>query len=115
MVTAMNRPVQLITAASRIVPNSSLGTQAEQTSSENQVTEEILDEDSSAESNDTSAVPVRKRGGPKTDRNAGIKLVPDLDFVPDDKQSLRKFFAEKDPKKRHGTNSCARALHAAHT
>jgi hypothetical protein len=100
MVTAMNRPVQLITAASRIAPNSrtALGAQAEQTASEDQVAAETVDEGSSAESNDTPAVPTRKRGGPKSDRNAGIKLVPDLDFVPDGKQTLKKFFAEKGPK-----------------
>jgi hypothetical protein len=100
MVTAMNRPAQLITVASRIAPNSpaGLGTQADQTASENQVAAETLDEGSSAESNDTPPVLTRKRGGPKTDRNAGIKLVPDIDFVPDGKQALKKFIAEKEPK-----------------
>jgi len=57
-----------------------------------------VDEVSLAESNDSAAVPTRKRGGPKTDRNAGIKLVPDLDFVPNGKEALKKFFAEKEPK-----------------
>jgi hypothetical protein len=100
MVTAMNRPIQLVTAASRIAPNSlaALGAQAEQTASEDQVAVETLDEGASAESNDTPTVLTRRRGGPKTDRNAGIKLVPDLDFVPDGKEALKKFFAEKEPK-----------------
>jgi len=40
----------------------------------------------------------RKRGeGEKTDRNAGIVAVPDLDFVPDGKQALKEFFAKKAP------------------
>jgi hypothetical protein len=101
MVTAMNRPVQLITAPSRIAPNSpaGLGTQAEQPAFEDQTSAETLDDGPSVESNDTSAGPTRKRGGgPKTDRNAGIKLVPNLDFVPDGEDALKKFFAEKGPK-----------------
>lgn len=40
----------------------------------------------------------RKRGeGTKTDRNAGINPVADLDFVPDSKPALKAFFAEKAP------------------
>jgi hypothetical protein len=40
----------------------------------------------------------KKRGdGRPQDRNAGIKLVGDIDFVPTGKQSLKDFFAEKAP------------------
>ena len=40
----------------------------------------------------------RKRGaGPKVDRNAGLVAVPDVDFIPDDKQPLRQFFTDKSP------------------
>jgi hypothetical protein len=40
----------------------------------------------------------KKRGdGDRKDRNAGIKPVGDIDFVPDGKQSLKEFFAEKAP------------------
>src|ERR1700722_10703990 len=38
----------------------------------------------------------QKRGqGPKKDRNAGIELVGNLDFVPKGKPALKTFFAEK--------------------
>lgn len=40
----------------------------------------------------------KKRGeGTKTDRNAGISPVADLNFVPRDKPALKAFFAEKAP------------------
>jgi hypothetical protein len=40
----------------------------------------------------------KKRGeGKPQDRNAGIKLVGDIDFVPNGKQSLKDLFAEKAP------------------
>ena len=40
----------------------------------------------------------KKRGeGTKTDRNAGINPVTDLNFVPNDKPALKAFFAEKAP------------------
>ena len=101
MVTAMNRPSQLITAPPRTVTSSpaGLGAQADQSASQEQPTAEALDDASPGESNEPPVGSVRKRGGgPKTDRNAGIKLVPDLDFVPDGKEPLKKFFAEKEPK-----------------
>lgn len=36
--------------------------------------------------------------GKKTDRNAGLNLVPDLNFRPDGKQALKQFVVEKSPK-----------------
>ena len=40
----------------------------------------------------------RRRGdGQKVDRNAGIELVPNLDFVPTGKTPLKTFFVEKSP------------------
>lgn len=40
----------------------------------------------------------KKRGkGDRKDRNAGIKLIGDIDFVPTGNQSLKDFFAEKAP------------------
>lgn len=42
------------------------------------------------------AAPVKKRGtGPKRDYNAGIELVPNLDFRPANQPSLRDFFAAR--------------------
>jgi hypothetical protein len=101
MVAAMNRP-QVVTAPSRINGNSTavFAAQAEEVVSEDEFSPDTVEDVSLEQSNETSAVPARKRGtGPKVDRNAGIKLVPDLDFVPDGKQPLKAFFAEKDPKK----------------
>jgi hypothetical protein len=101
MVAAMNRPVHLINGASRAAGNSrhALAGQTEEAGSDNEVVEsEAADEVALTESDETSPAPARKRGlGPKQDRNAGIKLVPDIDFVPDGKQSLKSFFAEKAP------------------
>lgn len=37
--------------------------------------------------------------GKKVSRNAGLKLVPDLNFRPDGKQALKEFVVEKSPKK----------------
>ena len=100
MVSAMNRPVQLVTAPVRTVqiPSTGLDTHTEQPASDDQAAGEAIEDASSLDSIDTAGAPTRKRGGgPKIDRNAGIKLVPDLDFVPNGKESLKKFFAEKDP------------------
>jgi len=48
---------------------------------------------------ETENAPLRqKRGqGPKKDRNAGIELVGNLDFVPKGKPALKSFFTEKAP------------------
>ncbi|MGC4030548.1 MAG: hypothetical protein QM754_02205 [Tepidisphaeraceae bacterium] len=47
----------------------------------------------------TAAQPRTQRGqGPKQDRNAGITVVGDVDFVPSGKTPLKVFFAEKKPK-----------------
>lgn len=52
------------------------------------------EEDQSAQSSQR-----KQRGkGVKVDRNAGIQAVPDLDFVPDNKLSLKQFYAGKNPK-----------------
>src|SRR5712671_2505999 len=48
-----------------------------------------------------SAPPIarRPRGtGKKVDRNAGLTFVPDLDFRPNGKQSLKEFLDQKSPK-----------------
>lgn len=45
----------------------------------------------------TDQVPKKRREGDRKDRNAGIKLVGDIDFVPSGKQSLKAFFALKAP------------------
>lgn len=102
VVAAMNRSgaVQIGAPTARIGSKSPVAVtpEAEQSSTDNEEAAVITDEGSSAESNDT-ATRTRKRGtGPKTDRNAGIELVPDLNFKPGGKTSLREFVAEKAPK-----------------
>jgi hypothetical protein len=100
VVAAMNRSgaVQLTAPTARIGTNPSAATSAksERVVSESDEATDTTD-DGTTETNDTP--PTRKRGlGPKRDRNDGIKLDPDIDFVPEGKQSLKQFFAEKAPK-----------------
>jgi hypothetical protein len=63
--------------------------------------EEVIDVESTGAEDAAEAAPtVRKaRGtGPKKDWNEGIKVVPDLDFRPEGKPTLRDFDTEKAPK-----------------
>lgn len=54
--------------------------------------------DSNGDNSSGSDALRKKRGeGERKDRNAGIKLVGDIDFFPDGKLSLKDFFAEKAP------------------
>lgn len=54
--------------------------------------------DSPIEPSIESSPPRKKRGdGERIDRNAGIDLIGDIDFVPNDHQSLKEFFADKNP------------------
>lgn len=103
MFAAMNRPAQLVNGSGARAAHSpaTLAAQAEQVVAEDEAAPDSVDEAASLETDDAArAVVARKRGaGQKVDRNAGIKPVPDIDFVPDGKQSLKGFFAEKDPKK----------------
>jgi hypothetical protein len=41
---------------------------------------------------------LKRGGGDRKDRNAGVKPLGDIDFVPSGKQSLKDFFAEKAPR-----------------
>jgi hypothetical protein len=102
VVAAMNRSgaVQIAAPTARIGSKSLVAVtpEAEQSSTDNEEATDIPEESLSAESNDTTAT-TRKRGtGAKKDRNAGINLVPNLDFRPKGKQSLKEFFAEKMPR-----------------
>ncbi|MCZ6653748.1 MAG: hypothetical protein O7D91_12070 [Planctomycetota bacterium] len=57
-----------------------------------------LEVDATAGTSEGSSASRRRRGdGPKTDRNARLELVRDLDFIPDGKASLKAFMAEKAP------------------
>ena len=67
-----------------------------------QVVEEAIDQVEEVETPDEeSAAPNTRKArgsGRKTDRNAGLTLVPDLDFRPNGKQALKEFVDEKKPK-----------------
>jgi|SRR5581483_1853978 len=97
MVAAMNRPVQMIPArTSNANAQGTLSAQLESTASVDEGVENIEEfEDTNDETPVTSRKP--RGAGPKKDRNAGIELVPNLDFVPDGKPALKAFFAEKAP------------------
>jgi hypothetical protein len=101
MVAAMTRPFQVVNGVSRMPGNPAvtLAAQGEEDATEPELSGSPVEQESLPESDEAPAAPVRKRGvGPKVDRNAGIKLVPDIDFVPDGKPSLKTFYAEKAPK-----------------
>ena len=94
VVTAMSRPGHTRIATN---PQAALSTQTEQAVSG----EEVAGDSEEVEAPELNGTPVRvrKRGqGPKADRNAGIKVVPDLNFRPNGKPALKDFFAEKTPK-----------------
>jgi hypothetical protein len=94
MISAMSRPVRIV----HVKANGETPTLTQQDVESDSV-DEVLDRDSfSEESSQSETNGGRKpRGsGPKTDRNAGIALVHDLDFRPQGHPALREFFAEKD-------------------
>jgi hypothetical protein len=67
---------------------------------ENQEIDEAADPsvDGADDSGDGTSLPRKKRGqGEAKDRNAGIKPIGDIDFVPKEGKSLKTFFTEKSP------------------
>jgi hypothetical protein len=64
--------------------------------------EELIDQvadDAAMDDGPASAPPRKPRGsGKKVDRNSGLGLVPNLNFMPAGKQPVKDFIAEKDPK-----------------
>jgi len=93
MVAAMSRPVRIIQTKS-IDDVPALVQQENDTPTIN----EILDSEAPSAPGKEADVARKPRGsGPKTDRNAGIALVPDLNFRPENSPTLREFFAEKAP------------------
>lgn len=96
MVSAMSRPVRLV---SEHKPNGSAVGLLEHPAVED--VEEVIGqmEDSEVAGLEPATSNARRpRGsGKKTDRNAGIRLVPDLNFRPDGKQALRDFVEQKAP------------------
>jgi len=97
MLSAMSRPVRVI---SEHKANGNAAVLLQHADAD--VVEEPSNQVEEIEPSGQESAPpnVRKpRGaGKKIDRNAGLKLVPDLNFRPDGEQALKEFVDEKNPK-----------------
>jgi len=96
MVSAMSRPVRVI---SEQKGNGKAAALIQQSDVEE--VDDVIEQDEVSELVDEeSASPARKaRGsGKKVDRNAGLELVPNMDFRPSGKQALKDFLEKKSPK-----------------
>ncbi len=97
MVSAMSRPVRVISEQSA---NGKAPVLLQQAHVEE--VEEAIDQAEEVEDLDEESAPLnarRPRGtGRRVDRNAGLNLVPDLNFRPNGKQSLKEFVDEKNSK-----------------
>lgn len=104
-VERMRRPADVVRPLMKHITNTTGDADGQSARSESTLPdgEETSDSqlvETDAEANQTATTPSgrQKRGlGPKTDRNAGIAIVPDLNFVPSGKPALKAFFAEKAP------------------
>jgi hypothetical protein len=100
MLAAMNRTSQPLRVISEQRANGKAAVLPPQ--SEVEEVEEAGDQAEEVEvPGEESAPPIarRTRGtGNKVDRNAGLTLVPNLNFRPDGKQTLKEFLDEKSPK-----------------
>jgi hypothetical protein len=99
MLSAMSRPVRVI-SEQKANGNAAVLLQH----GDVEAVEEAIDQVDGVETAEEQSAPppnARKpRGtGKKVDRNAGLKLVPDLDFRPNGEQALKDFLDEKKPKK----------------
>lgn len=97
MVSAMSQPVRVIQVKTNGETPPALLTQPGlvlDSGGEMQDRDSAIEESPQSETNGTR----KPRGsGPKTDRNANIALVHDLNFRPEGQPGLREFFAEKAP------------------
>lgn len=99
MVSAMSRPVRVISETKPNGETNALPRRAEvEEADESALSGE--EEEIEVFSEETTSSSVRRpRGtGKKVDRNAGLELVPDLEFRPDGRQSLKAFVDDKNPK-----------------
>jgi hypothetical protein len=96
MVSAMSRPVRVISEQKVNGQSATLvqQTDVDEVETPNDQVEEVepLGEES------TPSVRKPRGTGKKIDRNAGLNLVPNLNFMPDGKKSLKEFLEEKSPK-----------------
>jgi hypothetical protein len=100
MVSAMNRPARLI--SERTVNGKAPVLLQQAATEEAQESEEAIDQVEEVEALDEEPEPSnarRPRGtGKRVDRNTGLNLVPDMNFRPGGKQSLKEFVDEKNSK-----------------
>lgn len=97
MVSAMSRPVRVIsdqqTNDSVPPPLQYVDTQEDDESANHS------EQTQGFEEHDTPTNNRKPRGsGRRYDRNAGLQLIPDLDFRPDGKESFKEFLSKKEPK-----------------
>ena len=98
MLSAMSRPVRVI-SEQKANGNGAILLQQPDVEGD----EDAIDQMDEIETVGEEAAPPNARKprgtGKKVYRNAGLKLVPDLNFRPDGKQALKEFVDEKSPKK----------------
>jgi hypothetical protein len=99
MVSAMSRPVRVISEAKVNGKAGALLQQADAEEVEEAIPSAEDDENETLSVEPASSNARRPRGsGKKTDRNAGIELVPNLDFRPSGEPTLKEFVEGKNPK-----------------
>ena len=94
MVSAMSRPIRVISEPKAdgipvLLPQAEAEALAQSMDGENA---DVVPEETA-----TSATRKQRGSGKKVDRNAGLALVPDLNFMPSGKDTLRQFVAKKNP------------------
>src|SRR3984893_14633807 len=95
MVSAMSRPVRVVQLKANGETPSLIQQELELDNLDNASDDDKGSEDSSQ--SEPSVVRKQRRSGAKTDRNAGIAIVHDLNFRPEGHPTLRDFFTEKSP------------------
>jgi hypothetical protein len=108
MVSAMNRPVRVI-SEQNVNGKASVLLQQGVAEEVEEPIEHVGDADATEEEVEISAARKPRGTGKKTDRNAGLSLVPNLNFRPSGKQSLKEFVAE-----RNSTSDLETVLVAVH-
>jgi hypothetical protein len=96
MVSAMSRPVRIISEQKANGKTSALLQQADIEEAEDTV-DQAEEAETLGEDQVTQNARAPRGTGKKSDRNAGLELVPNLNFRPNGKQALKDFLEDKDP------------------
>jgi hypothetical protein len=97
MVSAMNRHMRTI-PEQRANGNAAVLLQRDDVEVAAEPIDQVDDVEAPGEESVSSNARKPRRTGKKVYRNAGLKLVPDLDFRPNENQALKEFVDEKSPK-----------------